>query len=472
MSYCIKPGCKQAQNENNSLFCTSCGSKLLLRERYRPIQPLGKGGFGRTFLAIDEHMPDAPRCVVKQFSFITENAESFKKAVELFRQEAVHLNQLGKHPQIPYLLGHFEQDKLLYMVQEFIEGQTLSQELAQGALTEDRIWALLQNLLPVLKFIHQHKVIHRDIKPANIIRRNSDDKLVLIDFGVAKLLTSSGMGRKGTVIGSQYYAAPEQVQGKAVIASDLYSLGVTCIRMLTRAKIGDIYDAKEQQWWWRYHLVQGKKITSQLAEILDKLVQHKVSDRYQSADEVLQAIKSIRATETTVFPDNVQYHQAKADELRYINSSLEPSQLRFDYANFQHLLTAQKWKDADQESWRLMCQALGKPTGTYIQVSDLDQFPCQELLLIDQLWVTSSHGRYGFSVQKQIFDRVKGDYVSFCKQVNWPICSATSYYQKLLFSHVAPVGHLPSRIWVAGLGWLHHAEAMAARLEQCITSSP
>ncbi|NEP41588.1 MAG: protein kinase, partial [Okeania sp. SIO2H7] len=172
MSYCLNPQCQNPQNREGLQFCEACGAKLLLRERYRAIKPLGRGGFGKTFLAVDEDKPSKPPCVIKQF--LPQVANNDRKAAELFQQEAVRLDQLGKHPQIPDLLAHFQQDSNQYLVQEYIDGPNLAQQLAQtGPFKESQIKELLEDLLPVLDFIHQHKVIHRDIKPANIIRRSS-----------------------------------------------------------------------------------------------------------------------------------------------------------------------------------------------------------------------------------------------------------------------------------------------------------
>ena len=132
MSYCLNPECQKPENPNTAELCLNCGFNLLLRQRYRPIQVLGKGGFGKTFLAIDEDIPSQPRCAVKQFYFHDRDPEIFKKAVELFHQEAVRLDELGKHPQIPTLLGAFEQESHIYLVQEFIDGPTLKQELDES----------------------------------------------------------------------------------------------------------------------------------------------------------------------------------------------------------------------------------------------------------------------------------------------------------------------------------------------------
>jgi len=144
-------------------FCHSCGSKLLLVERYRALKLIGQGGFGRTFLAVDQSDSSKPRCVIKQFLPQARGTNNVQKAAELFEQEAVRLETLGKHPQIPDLLAHFVQDEQPYLVQEFIDGQNLAQELEEtGTFSERQIRDLLNSLLPVLEFIHTHNIIHRD----------------------------------------------------------------------------------------------------------------------------------------------------------------------------------------------------------------------------------------------------------------------------------------------------------------------
>ncbi|NEU75688.1 protein kinase [Hassallia byssoidea VB512170] len=299
MIYCLNPNCQKPQNPDATKFCLTCGSQLLLKNQYQAIQPIGEGGFGRTFLAVDAYRLNA-RCVIKQFfpsPEIQGNSQAMTKATELFEQEARQLLQLGEqHPQIPTLFAYFEQDKRLYLVQQFIDGQDLSQELAQrGAFSESQIRELLHDLLPVLQFVHQQQVIHRDIKPTNILRRQIDGKLILIDFGVAKQLIDTALTKTGTKAGTQGYAAIEQLRsGKAYPASDLYSLGVTCIHLLTQVEVDELYDPLEGKWLWREHLRQkGKDVSTQLAEVLDKLLKDYVKERYQSANEVLAALKQV-----------------------------------------------------------------------------------------------------------------------------------------------------------------------------------
>lgn len=286
MSYCLNPNCqKPSNNPAGAKFCLNCGTSLLLGDRYRPTKSIAREGFSVALLARDEFKPSQPPCVIKQFLPLEHN--NAPKAVELFRQEAVRLEELGKHPQIPELLAHFEEGDRLYIVQEFIDGKTLALELAQnGLFCEHQIRILLQDLLPVLQFIHNGQVIHRDIKPDNIIRRKSDSKLVLVDFGAAKYITATG-GETGTTIGSAGYAAPEQTVGKAVFASDIYSLGVTCIHLLTGIEPFDLYDASESKFVWQNYLIDNP-VSEELARILNKTIELPLNKRYKSADEVLQ----------------------------------------------------------------------------------------------------------------------------------------------------------------------------------------
>jgi Ca-activated chloride channel family protein len=313
-SYCFNPNCQHPENEFNAERCGQCGSELLLNDRYRAIRLIGQGGFGRTLLAIDEPLTTQPYCVVKQF--FPQQQGNTKKAAELFRQEAQRLEALGTHPQIPKLLEFFEEDQQQYLVQEFIDGRNLAQELAEhGAFNEAQIRQLLQDILPILQFIHTHQVIHRDIKPENIVRRSGDHKLVLVDFGAAKYTSETTLGKTGTIIGSAAYTAPEQVRGKATYASDLYSLGVTCIHLLTEMSPFELFDGGENKWVWQHYIKKSatksairsktpdgfftttphakrKTITSQLELILNKLLESGTTRRYSSADQVLKDLRT------------------------------------------------------------------------------------------------------------------------------------------------------------------------------------
>ncbi|HEY9596537.1 MAG TPA: WD40 repeat domain-containing serine/threonine-protein kinase, partial [Cyanophyceae cyanobacterium] len=325
MSYCLNPDCqKAASNPKQAKFCQTCGSKLLLQDRYRALKLIGQGGFGRTFLAVDESQSSKPQCVIKQFFPQAPGIPNTQKSAELFEQEAVRLEEFGKHPQIPQFLDHFEQDNHQYLVQEFIDGLNLAQILeTENSFSETQIRDILNSLLPVIQFIHDRNVIHRDIKPENIIRRN-DGQLILVDFGAAKYATGTALARTGTVIGSAGYAAPEQAGGKAVFSSDIYSLGITCLHLLTKTEPFDLYSFSEATWVWRDYL--RHPVSQQLSYILNKMVEMATSRRYQSATEVLHDLnfspdfdtktpKVIPAKSTVQFPQSIPFGATSASQL-------------------------------------------------------------------------------------------------------------------------------------------------------------
>jgi formylglycine-generating enzyme required for sulfatase activity len=293
MSYCISPTCPAPdKNSPTTNFCMSCGAKILLKDRYRALKLLGQGGFGKTFKAVDEDQPRKPLCVIKQFAFSNNHPETRQIALKLFYEEAQHLEALGKHEQIPELLAYFDVEGQPYLVQQFIDGQDLEQELATaGTFNQAKIRELLESLLPVLDFLHHQSppVIHRDIKPANIIRRRSDGGLVLVDFGAAKHATQSMLAKTGTAIGSAEFAAPEQARRKPVFASDIYSLGVTCIYLLTQVSPFDLFDMNQDAWVWRDYLVDNP-VDEKLSKVLDKMIANVLPQRYQSAAEVLSQL--------------------------------------------------------------------------------------------------------------------------------------------------------------------------------------
>ena len=284
-SYCFNRDCPEPKNKQDAKSCVSCGSNLLLQNRYRALQLIGQGGFGRTFKGIDESQPYKPYCAIKQF-WVEPNSHR-DKASELFEQEAKRLEVLGHNPQIPALLDYFVEQKEQYLVQEFISGDNLT---VQEVWHEADIEQLLLNILPLIKFVHSHQVIHRDIKPENILRRHSDNSLVLVDFGAAKVVTEAIANKTGTVIGSAAYTAPEQLKGKAVFASDLYSLGVTCVHLLTQVHPFTLFDSGENTWNWRHYL--ERPISDKLGKILDKMLEGAINKRYQSATAILHHLRS------------------------------------------------------------------------------------------------------------------------------------------------------------------------------------
>jgi WD40 repeat protein len=280
MSHCLNPACPKPIQSDALNFCPTCGSRLKLGDRYTAYQPIGLGQSSRTFLGLDTTQLLNPRCIIKAFPQEGDG--------EAFRKQVAKLAGLT-HPQLPRILAYFERSPWQFLVQEMVAGESLLQELSQkGAFREAQIWHLLRDVLPVLQFLHQQRIIHRDLKPANLIRRGTvsgQGQLVLVDFGAVKHATESALARTGTVIGSAEYIAPEQLMGKAVFASDLYSLGMTCIHLLTGLSPFELFNPVTGQCLWRS--VSGP-VSDTLAQILDRLIQRHPTHRYPSVDGVVR----------------------------------------------------------------------------------------------------------------------------------------------------------------------------------------
>jgi len=266
----------------------------LLGGRYRIITILGAGGFGQTYLVEDEQQPR--RCVVKQFKPVSKDLHLLAVARRLFDTEVETLRRLGQHDQIPELYDSFQDGEDFYLVQEFIEGHALSEELAEGQrFSEPEAIALLQDVLGVLSFIHQNQVIHRDIKPANLIRRKADGKLVLIDFGAVKEIQTQLTGIAGQTevtvgIGTQGYTPSEQLMGRPRYCSDLYALGMTVVQAVTGSPPSQLMEDSETLnliWQHQAEISPGLKL------ILDHLVRYDFSQRYQLVAEVQHALAQL-----------------------------------------------------------------------------------------------------------------------------------------------------------------------------------
>ncbi|MCM0593769.1 MAG: protein kinase domain-containing protein [Gloeotrichia echinulata DVL01] len=295
MSYCLNPICSHPENVAYSQRCQSCGSQLLLRDRYQVVKPLGQGGFGATFLAYDQALPGEPSCVIKQLRPSANAPHVLQMARELFEREAKTLGKIGNHPQVPRLLDYFEDNQQFYLVQEYINGATLQQEVKRnGIFSEAGVKQFLSEILPLLQYIHEQKVIHRDIKPANLIRRSQDARMVLIDFGAVKNQVNPISGPSGQTvltayaIGTPGFAPPEQMAMRPVYASDIYALGITCIYMLTGKAPKDLeYNPTTGEMMWE-RLVQ---LSDHFASVLRKMLEVSVRNRYQSATEVLRGLE-------------------------------------------------------------------------------------------------------------------------------------------------------------------------------------
>lgn len=282
---------------------------FLLANRYEVQRHLSGGGFSQTFLAKDLHLPGQPICVVKQLQPKYSNVETLKIAKRLFDQEAEILHTLGQaHDQIPDLLAHFEQDGEFYLVQEFVDGNTLDQEIRPDEpLGEIPVIALMKDILSVLSFVHQHQVIHRDIKPSNLIRRHADQQIVLIDFGAVKAVqkpnaAQPNLGSALTIsVGSPGYMPIEQAAGQPRFCSDVYAVGVLALCALTGLSPSQLeVDDQLQISCCR----QPVTIRADLAMVIDRMIRRDYTQRYATAGDalvaLLQILNEIEVSPTTI----------------------------------------------------------------------------------------------------------------------------------------------------------------------------
>ncbi|MGM3304403.1 protein kinase domain-containing protein [Anabaena sp. WFMT] len=314
--YCSK---KHANNDSHS-FCTNCGEALpltvgqVIDNRYEIARILGQGGFGRSYLAIDRQK-SRQTCVLKEFAPQIVKPQDLQKAKELFEREASVLKKI-QHPQIPRfhasLQAKIGTKDFFFLVQDYVEGanyyQLFEHRQSQGkSFSEEEVVNLLHNILPVLTYIHSLDIVHRDISPDNLILRQSDNLPVLIDFGGVKQLPASQgfwqtqLGGNGTLLGKKGYAPEEQlIQGKVFRSSDLYSLAVTALVLITGKEPQSLYDSYNGNWYWGKEI----KVSPKLEAVLKKMLAYKPSDRYQKAEQVLKDLpaSSFIQTANTIPP--------------------------------------------------------------------------------------------------------------------------------------------------------------------------
>lgn len=272
---------------------------VTLNNRYQIYQKLSEGGFGITFLAKDIQTPSHKICVIKRLKPLNHDPRIYKLVRERFEKEAQVLERLGdSHPQIPRLYAYFEEAGDLYLVQEWISGLTLHEKLTQnGIFTETQVKKILSSVVVILKNIHKEGIIHRDIKPENIILRTSEEQPVLIDFGAVKEIIAanqvngSGNLKTSIIIGTPGFMPTEQSLGRPLFCSDLYSLGLTAIYLLTGKSPEDLeIDPETGEIIWRGHCPQ---LSPGFAAVLDKAIARDSRDRYLNASAMLEALMAI-----------------------------------------------------------------------------------------------------------------------------------------------------------------------------------
>jgi eukaryotic-like serine/threonine-protein kinase len=308
--YCTNPNCQHPEsnlienlldniNPEHQKYCHWCGTPLILKNRYLPSEEIGSGGFGKTFRAHDFKFEQ--ECAVKILRPRQQLSPSQLQSVEDgFKRGAKILNSL-KHQQIPKVYDYFdlkvlEHQKFFYLVQEYIPGQTLAQELANKPykkFLEDEVVDILRSLLEIILDTHKQHVIHRDIKPQNIIRHRDNGKLNLIDFdsAIKRQLEPGIPVEQSLVMGTPGYAPPEQLSGRNIDHSaDLYAIAATCVHLLAGKVPGEMCNTTGSlQKSWKIYVPH---VEENFEHILNKMLSLSPEKRYQSAKEVLEALRS------------------------------------------------------------------------------------------------------------------------------------------------------------------------------------
>ena len=269
-----------------------------IQGRYYVVKQLGRGGVGVTFLAQDQQCFDS-QCVVKQLKPKSANTKTLEIARRLFNREAEIMNRLGHCDRIPRLLAYFEHQNDFFLVQELIEGHDLSNEIIAGKpWSEESTVALVKDILEVLLIVQQHSVIHRDLKPSTLMRRDQDKKIVLIDFGSVKqvstqIIDAAGQIKQTVAVGTKSYMPMEQMMGRPGFYSDIYAVGVIAIQALTGVSPKQFTIDKNGELIWRNLLNSKISYQPRFLDLLDKMVRYRYQERYVSAGVVLTDLEQL-----------------------------------------------------------------------------------------------------------------------------------------------------------------------------------
>jgi serine/threonine protein kinase, bacterial len=289
----------------------SASESTLLSNRYQVLSVLGDGGFSKTFLVEDTQMPSARKCVLKQLKPVSDNAQVYQTICDRFQREAAILEQLGENNNhIPRLYANFSEGDHFYLVEEWIDGETLTQKVQrEGALSETVVREILCGLLPTIAYIHHRQIVHRDIKPDNIILRTADRNPVLIDFGAVKetmgtVVNSTGNNSHSIIVGTPGYMPSEQLAGRPIYASDLYGLGMTAIFLLTGKPPQELNtDSLTGEVLWVNFAPQ---VSAGFATVLNRAIHINPQLRFTTAEEMLTAVLTLASSGEIPAAGNLQ----------------------------------------------------------------------------------------------------------------------------------------------------------------------
>ena len=426
-------------------------------------QELGKGGFGITYRAKDNN---GRLVVIKTLNEQVQHRPDFAKFQQDFLNEAIKLAKCS-HPHIVRMDEVIHEDVLWCMVMEYIDGEDLASRVEnQGVLSEAEALRYIQQIGEALIVVHNNGLLHRDIKPQNIMLRSGKSEAVLIDFGIAREF-SPNLTQTHTEFLSLGFAPIEQYDQRAKRGAytDVYALAATLYSVLTGEvpTMSPIRAIGTQ-------LMEPKQINSRISDRVNQAIlkgmEVKPENRPQSVQEwlklldlnpIIPAIPS--STKTTSVP--------------LISS------LNFDYYKLQNLLVDGNWIGANIETSNLLVSIACPRNGRWLDSESIKRIPCEDLRIIDQLWIHYSNGLFGFSVQNLIWQRVKGNVNEFGNSVGWRVNKSWIKYSQFTFSLDASKGHLPAYLEFLGFVWksgwfgdywngdLSRVYALASRVRQC-----
>lgn len=432
---------------------------------------LGEGGFGVTYRARDSR---GDRVAIKVLNLKGLVAAKAAKYRELLVKEAEFLSQCH-HPSIVQVKELIQQDPTWCMVMEYVEGMDLATMVEdQGQLPESQALFYIYQIGEALHQIHQQGFLHRDIKPLNILIRKERSDAVLIDFGFVQEFQQQQV-EVHPEYGSRGFAPIEQYDWRSLRGAytDVYGLAATLYTLLT-AKIPASATSRDREIFKHQTdpLVPPKKYNPQISDAVNEAIlkglEFQPENRPQSVAEWLKLLGYDLPTEAiaTALRSNIATatEEKKATE-KPTAQQTNPwgSAVGMDYGKLQALLAAGQWQEADRETEAILLAISGQEEQGKLNAAHLKNFPCRDLRILNQLWLESSNGRFGFSVQNQIWAEVKQNYQTFSDRVGWRVSNSWLPYSELKFNHEAPTGHLPS--WGRrGRFW----PFLAARVEECI----
>jgi serine/threonine protein kinase len=401
--------------------------------KYTIEKVLGEGNFGITYRATDNN---GRYVVIKTLNDKVQGRPNFEKLQQDFIKKLISLGTYT-HPHLVKIDNVFPEQRLWCTVMEYIDSVDLARLVdKQGPLPEAEALRYIEQIGNALTVIHNQGLLHREVAPQNIMLRPGQSEAVLINFGIAfefVLKNSTKRFLHGFAPLEEY-----DVGAKLGAYSDVYYLAATLYFLLT-GKVPTIPQFRVGG----TPLDLNSSISDEVNQAILKGMELKAKDRPQSVSEWLALFCFTPLT---------------------LCLSLV-SKAGVDYSKLRDLLAAKKWEEADQETGERMLQVTGKEEEGYLNDSHIDSFPCQDLRIIDQLWVKYSKGRFGFSVQKNIWESANRDWDKFCQRVGWLEQNGETFLEsELNFTSMAPFGHLPAifgpstgRVWVEGSGPMRDA---------------